>query len=69
VSFKYLIILMLVLIVGSLGKALYHLSARTPADSRKMVRALTWRISLSVGLFVLLMVAYYEGWITPTAGR
>lgn len=68
-SFKYLIILMLVLIVGSLGKALYHLSARTPADSRKMVRALTWRISLSVGLFVLLMVAYYEGWITPTAGR
>jgi TRAP-type C4-dicarboxylate transport system permease large subunit len=69
VSFKYLIILMLVLIVGSLGKALYHLSARTPADSRKMVRALTWRISLSVGLFVLLMLAYYEGWITPTAGR
>jgi hypothetical protein len=69
VSFKYLIILMLVLIVGSLGKALYHLSARTPADSRKMVRALTWRISLSVGLFVVLMVAYYEGWITPTAGR
>jgi hypothetical protein len=69
VSFKYLIILMLVLIVGSLGKALYHLSAHTPADSRKMVKALTWRISLSVGLFVLLMVAYYEGWITPTAGR
>jgi Protein of unknown function (DUF2909) len=69
VTFKYLIILMLVLIVGSLGKALYHLSARTPADSRKMVRALTWRISLSVGLFVLLMVAYYEGWITPTVGR
>ena len=68
-SFKYLIILMLVLIVGSLGKALYHLSAHTPADSRKMVKALTWRISLSVGLFVLLMVAYYEGWITPTAGR
>ena len=68
-SFKYLIILMLVLIVGSLGKALYHLSAHTPADSRKMVRALTWRISLSVGLFVLLMLAYYEGWITPTAGR
>jgi TRAP-type C4-dicarboxylate transport system permease large subunit len=66
VSFKYLIILMLVLIIGSLGKALYHLSARTPGDSRKMVKALTWRIGLSVGLFVLLMVAYYKGWITPT---
>ena len=69
VTFKYLIILMLVLIVGSLGKALYHLSASSPGDGRKMVKALTWRIGLSVGLFVLLMVAYYEGWITPQAGR
>jgi len=63
VSFKYLIILMLVLIVGSLGKALYHLSSHRPQDSSKMVKALTWRIGLSVGLFVLLMVAYYNGWI------
>jgi hypothetical protein len=69
VIFKYLIVLMLVLIIGSLGKALYHLSQRTPGDSRKMVRALTWRIGLSVGLFILLMVAYYNGWITPQAGR
>jgi hypothetical protein len=69
VTFKYLIILMLLLIIGSLGKALYHLSQRTPGDSRKMVNALTWRIGLSVGLFVLLMLAYYEGWITPQAGR
>jgi hypothetical protein len=70
--FKYLIILMLVLIIGSLGKALYHLSSTKPQDesnnSAKMVRALTWRIGLSVGLFVLLMVAYYRGWIRPQAG-
>jgi hypothetical protein len=39
VTFKYLIILMLVLIIGSLGKALYHLSQRTPGDSRKMVKS------------------------------
>jgi undecaprenyl pyrophosphate phosphatase UppP len=69
VAFKFLIIAMLLLIIGSLGKALFHLSQRTPGDSRKMVKALTWRISLSVGLFVLLMVAYYNGWITPQAGR
>jgi hypothetical protein len=71
-AFKYLIILMLVLIIGSLGKALYHLSSSKPQDenknSAKMVRALTWRIALSVGLFVLLMVAYYRGWIRPQAG-
>jgi hypothetical protein len=30
-----------------------------------MVKALTWRIGLSVGLFVLLIVGYYLGWITP----
>jgi hypothetical protein len=30
-----------------------------------MVKALTWRIGLSVGLFVLLMLAYYQGWISP----
>jgi TRAP-type C4-dicarboxylate transport system permease large subunit len=69
VEFRYLIILMLVLIVASLGKALYHLSSDKPQDSRKMVKALTWRIGLSVGLFVLLMIAYYRGWITPSAGR
>jgi len=69
VEFRYLIILMLVLIVGSLGKALYHLSSNKPQDSRKMVKALTWRIGLSVGLFVLLIVAYYSGWISPQAGR
>ena len=64
-----LLLLQAVLIVGSLGKALYHLSASTPGDSRKMVKALTWRIGLSVGLFLLLIVAYYNGWITPQAGR
>jgi uncharacterized membrane protein len=73
VGFKYLIILMLVLIIGSLGNALYHLSSSKPQDenrnSAKMVRALTWRIALSVGLFVLLMLAYHQGWIYPHGGR
>ena len=68
-EFKYLIIAMLVLIVGSLGKALFHLSSSKPEDSGKMVRALTWRIGLSVGLFVLLFVAYYLGWIEPLRPR
>jgi TRAP-type C4-dicarboxylate transport system permease large subunit len=69
VLFRYLIIVMLVLIIGSLGKALYHLSSDKPQDSGKMVRALTWRIGLSLALFALLMIAYYRGWVTPTAGR
>jgi hypothetical protein len=69
VAFKYLVILMLMLIVASLGKALFHLSSSGPSDSRKMANALTWRIGLSVGLFVLLMVAHTLGWIDPPQGR
>jgi hypothetical protein len=34
-----------------------------------MVKALAWRIGLSVALFVLLIVAYYNGWIAPPAAR
>jgi len=56
-------------IVASLGSALYHLSRggtdRTADDSRKMARALTWRIGLSVVLFLLLMLAWYAGLIEP----
>jgi hypothetical protein len=65
VEFKYLILAMLVLILISLGKALFHLSSDKSDDGEKMVKALAWRIGLSVALFVLLIVAYYQGWIIP----
>jgi hypothetical protein len=51
-------------IVASLLSALRHLT-RGAGDSRRMVRALTWRIGLSVALFVLLMLAWYTGLIAP----
>jgi hypothetical protein len=65
VVFKYLVIAMLGLILISLAKALIHLTSRKPDDGAKMVKALAWRIGLSVLLFVLLIVAYYSGWIAP----
>jgi membrane associated rhomboid family serine protease len=61
---RILIIVMLIAIVASLGSALFHL-ARGRDDSNKMVRALTVRIGLSLVLFVLLMVAWYFGLISP----
>ena len=64
--FKLLVVLLLIAIVVSLGSALYQL-ARGTGDSRKMLRALTWRISLSVALFVVLLLAYRAGWIAPHA--
>jgi hypothetical protein len=65
---KVLIILVLLAIVGSLGSALFHLSRgnRSEEDSRKMARALTIRIGLSLALFLMLMAAWYFGLIKPT---
>ncbi len=56
---------MLLLILLSLGRALFHLTSSKPDDGAKMVKALAWRIGLSVMLFVLLILAYYSGWIDP----
>ena len=66
-EFKYLVVAILVLILISLGKALYHLSNNKQDQSGKMVKALAWRVGLSVGLFLLLILAYYQGWIDPTS--
>jgi cytochrome bd-type quinol oxidase subunit 2 len=63
-AFKVLIVLMLVAIVASLGSALFHLSRRG-GDSRKMFRSLALRVGLSLALFILLMVAWALGLITP----
>ena len=65
VEFKYLVLAMLAVILISLAKALFHMTSARPQDGAKMVKALAWRIGLSVALFVLLIVAYYSGWIDP----
>jgi hypothetical protein len=59
---KPLIVLVLLAIVGSLGKALFEMSSG-PEHSVRMMRALSWRIGLSVVLFVGLFVGHYHGWI------
>ena len=61
---KLLVILVLAAIVVSLGVALYQL-ATGRGDSGNMLRSLTVRIGLSVALFVLLMVAWRLGLISP----
>lgn len=65
---KVVVVLVLLAIVASLGSALFHLSRgnRSEEDSRKMARALTVRIGLSLALFLLLMAAWYFGLIKPT---
>jgi hypothetical protein len=64
---KAVVVILLGCIVASLGKALFHMSSG-PSKSGQMVEALTWRIGLSVVLFVILMVGYYLHAITPHTG-
>lgn len=61
---KILVLIVLFAIVFSLGSALFHLAKGT-GDSKKMVRALSFRVGLSLVLFILLMAAYAMGLIKP----
>lgn len=64
---KAFVVLMLLAILGSLGSALmFLLRKKEHHDNRRMVRALTWRIGLSITLFLLLMAGFYFGIISPT---
>lgn len=55
---------MLIAIIASLASAAVFM-VRGRGDSRRMARALTVRIGLSVALFVLLMAGYYFGLFQP----
>ena len=55
---------MLIAIIASLASAAVFM-VRGKGDSRRMARALTVRIGLSVALFVLLMAGYYFGLFQP----
>jgi len=55
---------MLIAIVVSLGSAAVFM-LRSRGDSRRMAKALGWRVGLSVTLFLVLMLGYYFGLIQP----
>lgn len=57
---KLFIVAALLLIIGSLFSALFYLM-KDKGQGKRTVKALTLRISLSLGLFLLLMIGYYAG--------
>jgi Protein of unknown function (DUF2909) len=63
---RLLIIAVLVAIIGTLGSALFQLARG--GDSQKLLRSLTWRVSLSVALFLLMLLAWRLGLIQPHSG-
>ena len=59
---KIIVILAFVAILASLGSALFFL-VTDRGQSKRTVKALAWRVGLSLTLFLLLMGGYYLGLI------
>jgi hypothetical protein len=67
-AFKFIVVGLLLAVVIALFSGLYALmkggrEGQTPAERTRMVRSLTWRIGLSIGLFILLLLALRFGWV------
>ncbi len=59
---KIVVIVALLLIVASLGTALYYLY-HDRGQGTRMVKALAIRVGLSASLIIFLVVSYKLGWI------
>ena len=66
-AMKILIIVGLLLILYSLGSALIFL-VKDHGEGDRTVKRLTWRIGLSLALFLALWAAYQMGYIEPKSG-
>jgi len=66
-AIKLLIIVGLILILYSLGSALVFL-VKDHGEGDRTVKRLTWRIALSLVLFLILWAAYQMGYIEPKSG-
>lgn len=62
--FKILVVLILLIILSALFSGLYYMM-KDNGKSERVVKALTWRIGLSVALFALLLIGAATGLIQP----
>ncbi|KTD18331.1 twin transmembrane helix small protein [Legionella jordanis] len=63
---KAIILIVMLIILIALGSSLIFL-VRDEGKTKRTVKALTWRIGLSLLLFLFLFLAFSMGWITPHA--
>lgn len=59
---KIFVLFILLIIIGSLGSAMFYLM-KDHGDSKRVVKALSIRVGLSMFAFFVLMGAYYFGFI------
>jgi hypothetical protein len=62
--FKAIIIIIMLIILFALGSSLYFL-VHDEGKTTRTVKALTWRIGISLALFLFLFLAFRMGWIKP----
>jgi len=62
--FKIIIVSLLFVVIFSLGHAAIVMANGGDTDG-KMLKSLTWRIGLSVFIFILLLIGQATGLITP----
>lgn len=64
---KTLVIVAFIAIIVSLGSALFHLvKHKDTENSQKTLKALTFRIGLSMVLFIFVVIAIATGLVVPT---
>jgi hypothetical protein len=65
---KIVVAIAFILILGSLASALFFLM-RDKGKSNRTVQALALRVGFSISLFLLILLGYKLGYITPTGLR
>jgi len=61
---KIIIILLFLAAIGSLASAMVFL-VKDKGETNRTAKALTYRIGISVFIFVLLILGYFAGYIEP----
>lgn len=61
---KTIILIAMLFILISLASGLIYL-VRDEGKTKRSVKALSWRIGLSLGLFLFLLLAFSFDWISP----
>jgi len=62
---NYIILIFFIFILYSLASALYYMM-KDGEGSKRMVKALTLRVGISILLFIVILFSFWMGWIKPT---
>lgn len=62
---KIVVVILLFMVIISLFSGLYFVM-KDKGNSKRAVRALTYRVGFSMSIFLLLVLGFHFGWIPPT---